>query len=125
MKISLTSIPVNSPPEAFTFYTEVLGFVTRLALPEANVFIVVSPEEPAGTGLLLEPNENPLSKNFQEGVYKQGIPLIVFGVADLQQEYEKLKAKGVIFKKPPTKTEWGFEAVLDDTCGNYIQLQQL
>ena len=124
MKITLTSVPVNNPIDAFTFYTEVLGFVKRLYIPEAVLAIVASPEEPDGTGLLLEPNNNPISKTFQEAVYQAGLPIIVFGTADIQQEYERLKARGVVFRKEPTKTDWGIEAIFEDACGNLIQLAQ-
>jgi predicted enzyme related to lactoylglutathione lyase len=125
MKIALTSVPVHNPLEAFTFYTEVLGFVKRLYVPEAYLAIVASPEDPDGTGLLLEPNNNPLSKTFQEGVYEAGLPLIVFGTEDVQKEYERLQALGVVFRKEPTKTDWGIEAVFEDTCGNLIQIAQV
>ncbi len=125
MKIALTSIPVNDPLEAFTFYTEVLGFVKRLYVPEAYLAIVASPEDPDGTGLLLEPNNHPLSKTFQEGVYQENLPLITFGTEDIQQEYERLKALGVVFRKEPTKVDWGIEAVFEDTCGNLIQIAQM
>ena len=125
MKISLVSVPVNSPQDAFTFYTEVLGFVKRLYVPEAALAIVASPEEPDSTGLLLEPNNNPISKTFQEGVYQAGLPIIVFGVADIHKEYERLKQKGVVFRKEPTKTDWGIEAIFEDTCGNLIQIAQM
>jgi predicted enzyme related to lactoylglutathione lyase len=125
MKIALTSVPVNNPIEAFTFYTEVLGFVKRLYMPEAYLAIVASPEDPDGTGLLLEPNNNPIAKTFQEGVYQAGLPIIVFGTAHIHQEYERLKALGVVFRKQPTKTDWGIEAIFEDTCGNLIQLAQV
>jgi predicted enzyme related to lactoylglutathione lyase len=125
MKIALTSVPVNNPIEAFRFYTEVLGFVKRVFIPEANVAIVASPEAPDGTGLLLEPNDNPIAKTFQEGVYKAGLPLIVFGTEDIQKEYERLQALGVVFRSEPTKTDWGIEAVFEDTCGNLIQIAQV
>ena len=124
MKITLTSVPVNNPIDAFTFYTEVLGFVKRRYIPEAVLAIVASPEEPDGTGLLLEPNNNPISKTFQEAVYQAGLPLIVFGTADIQQEYSRLRALGVVFRTEPTKTDWGIEAIFEDTCGNLIQLAQ-
>jgi predicted enzyme related to lactoylglutathione lyase len=124
MKIALTSIPVNDPIAAFKFYTEVLGFVERLYMPEMYLAIVVSPEEPQGTGLLLEPNNTPAYKTFQEAIYNMGLPLIVFGVEDIQKEYERLKKLGVVFKQEPTKSQAGIEAVLDDTCGNYVQLFQ-
>ena len=124
MKIALTSVFVRNPVAAFKFYTEVLGFVEKLYQPEANLAIVASPEEPKGTALLLEPNENPLAKTYQEGLYNAGIPCIIFSVADIQQEYEKLQAKGVVFRKPPIKTEAGTQALFEDTCGNLIQLYQ-
>jgi predicted enzyme related to lactoylglutathione lyase len=124
MKIALTSVTVNNPVEAFTFYTEVLGFVERLYVPEAKLAIVASPEEPDGTGLLLEPNDNPIAKTFQEAVYKAGLPVIVFGVEDIHKEYQRMKKQGVVFRKEPTKTDAGIEAIFDDTCGNLIQLFQ-
>jgi predicted enzyme related to lactoylglutathione lyase len=124
MKIKLVSVFVNSPVDAFKFYTEVLGFVEKMYVPEAYLAIVVSPEDPDGTQLLLEPNDHPIAKTYQEGIYKEGLPVIVFGVEDIQKEYERLKKLGVVFKKEPTKQEWGIEAIFDDTCGNYIQLVQ-
>ena len=125
MKIALTSVLVDDPIKAFKFYTEVLGFVERMYIPEAYLAIVVSPEDRDGTGLLLEPNNNPISKPFQQGVYEMGLPIIVFSVADIQQEYERLLARGVVFREPPTKTDWGIQAVFDDTCGNFIQIVQM
>ncbi len=125
MKIALTSVIVNNPNEALKFYTEVLGFVKRMHIPEANLAIVVSPEETNGTGLLLEPNDNPIGKTFQEALYRQELPAIVLGVEDIQKEYERLKRLGVVFRKEPTRTEWGTQALLDDTCGNLIQIHQV
>jgi len=86
---------------------------------------VVSPEEPGGTELLLEPNDNPAAKAFQEAVFKQGIPLTAFAVEDIQKEYERMKKLGVVFTTKPTKTEGPTVAVFDDTCGNLIQLYQV
>ncbi len=126
MKIALTSVFVDDPVgKAFRFYTEVLGFVQRTYIPEAFLAIVASPEDSNGTGLLLEPNDNPIAKTYQEGLRKAGLPVIVFGVDDLQQEYERLKKLGVVFTSEPTKTEWGTQATFDDTCGNLIQLHQV
>jgi predicted enzyme related to lactoylglutathione lyase len=125
MKIALTSVYVPNPLEAFTFYTEVLGFVKRLYIPEAYLAIVASPEAPDGTGLLLEPNNNPIAKTYQEALYQAELPVIVFGTADIQKEYERLKQSGVVFRKGPTKTDWGMEAIFEDTCGNLIQLAQM
>jgi predicted enzyme related to lactoylglutathione lyase len=125
MKIALTSVHVNDPVAAFKFYTEVLGFIERLYMPEALLAIVASPEDPSGTGLLLEPSDHPLAKAYMTGLYKEGMPVIVFGVDDIYAEYERLKARGVVFKQEPTKSQVGIEAVLDDTCGNFVQLFQL
>ncbi len=124
MKIKLTSVFVDDPNKAFKFYTEVLGFVKKLYIPEAYLAIVVSPEAPEGTALLLEPNGNPIAKTYQEGIYNAGLPVIVFGVNDIHKEYERLKKLGVVFRKEPKKTEWGTETVFEDTCGNLIQLHQ-
>jgi predicted enzyme related to lactoylglutathione lyase len=124
MKLQLVSLHVNDPQEAFTFYTEVLGFQERLYMPEYSLAIVVSPEDPEGTGLLLEPSDNPIAKSYQEGLYSVGLPAIVFSVPDLHAEYERLSTRGVVFRKPPTQSEGGLETVFDDTCGNLIQLYQ-
>lgn len=124
MKIGLTSVYVDDPGKAFKFYTEVLGFVERLYVPEAALAIVASPEEPHGTGLLLEPNGNPIAKTYQEALYKEGLPAIVFAVEDIQNEYERMTERGVVFRKEPTKMDWGTEAIFDDNCGNLIQLYQ-
>lgn len=124
MKIALTNVYVDDPIKAFKYYTEVLGFVEKLYMPEANLAIVVSPEDQEGTSLLLEPNDNPIAKSYQDALRKAGLPSIVFGVEDVQQEYERLKKLGATFTQEPTKTDWGVEAVLDDTCGNFIQIAQ-
>jgi len=125
MKIGLTSVFVQNPKSAFEFYTDVLGFVSKMFIPEASLAIVASAEDPNGTALLLEPNDNPIAKAYQEGLYATNIPVIVFTTSDIQSEYLRLKDLGVVFKKSPTKTEYGIEAVFEDTCGNLIQLQQL
>jgi predicted enzyme related to lactoylglutathione lyase len=125
MKIALVSVFVNDPIEAFKFYTETLGFVEKMYLPEAYLAIVASPEEPEGTQVLLEPNGNLNTKTYFDGIYNAGLPVIVFGTKDIQKDYERLKGLGVKFKKEPTKTEMGIEAIFDDTCGNFIQLYQV
>ncbi len=125
MKIALTSVFVDNPIEAHRFYTEILGFTSRMFVPEANLAIVVSPEDSTGTGLLLEPSDNPIAKQFHQAMYRQGLPAIVFGVEDVQKEYEKLVKRGVKFHSPPTRAEWGTQAVLDDNCGNFIAISQV
>lgn len=125
MKIIMTSIYVNDPIAAFEFYTEVLGFVEKMYVPDARLAIVTSPEEPEGTGLLLEPNENPIAGNYQAALYEAGIPVIVFGVEDIQSEYERLKDSGVIFRNAPVETVYGTQALIEDGFGNLIQIHQL
>lgn len=125
MKIALTSISVNDPIAAFKFYTGILRFKEKMYIPEAFIAIVVSPEDLDGPALLLEPRGNLNSDKYFEGIYEAGLPVIVFGVADVQKEYETLKKLGVVFKTEPTKTDWGIEAIFDDTCGNYVQIAQL
>jgi predicted enzyme related to lactoylglutathione lyase len=125
MKIRLTSVYVHDPLKAFTFYTEVLGFVQRYYLPEGYLAIVASPEDPNGTGLLLEPNNNPIASTYQKALFDANNPAIVFSVDNTEEEYERLKDKGVVFKQEPTQTDWGIEAIFDDTCGNLIKLLQL
>ncbi|GAB3329726.1 hypothetical protein GCM10027299_33530 [Larkinella ripae] len=125
MKIGLTSVFVHDPNAAFTFYTQTLGFLERMHVPEARLAIVVSPEDPAGTGLLLEPSDNPIGKSHQQALFQAGLPAIVFSTQNIQQDYERLTQAGVVFTKPPARTEWGLMATFDDTCGNLLQLHQL
>lgn len=120
----MMSLHMDDPLKAFEFYTKTLDFEEQVYMPEANLAIVISSEEPDGTALLLEPSDNPVAKDYKDGLYEQDIPAIVFGVEDIQKEYEKLKDRGVEFTKEPTKTDWGYEAVFDDTCGNYIHWQR-
>ncbi len=126
MRIALTSVFVNDQDEALRFYTETLGFVKKHDLPvgEFKWLTVVSPDEPDGTELLLEPNENPVAREFQKGIIDQGIPAASFGVMDIRAEYEKLKSLGVAFTIEPTELPNVTIAVFDDTCGNLIQIMQ-
>lgn len=124
MKIALTSISVNDPVEAFKFYTEILGFREKMFMPEMQIAIVVSPEDENGTAILLEPRGGYGSKEFFDGIYEAGLPVIIFGSDDVQADYERLKGLGVEFKQGPTTTEWGTQAIFDDTCGNWIQIHK-
>ncbi|SJZ85797.1 hypothetical protein SAMN04488128_1011881 [Chitinophaga eiseniae] len=125
MIIAMTGVHVDDPLEAFRFYTEVLGFKEKIYMPEAWLAVVVSAEDPDGTTLLLEPSTHPLAKAYHEGLYAAGIPVIVLGTADIAAEYERLTAKGVVFRKSPTKVDWGIEAIFEDGCGNLITLGQI
>jgi predicted enzyme related to lactoylglutathione lyase len=127
LKIKLTSVFVEDQDKALRFYTEVLGFVKKLDFPMGRFkwLTVVSPQEPEGTQLLLEPNDNPAAKTYQQSIYNQGVRAASFFVEDIQKEYERLKKLGVVFTMLPTKAPGSTIAVLDDTCGNLIQLTQL
>ncbi len=124
MKIAMTSVFVEDPVRAFRFYTETMGFVEKMFMPQAKLAIVVSADEPEGTALLLEPNDSTIARTFQEGLRKAGIPVIVFGAADVRAEVERLRALGVVITQEPKTTDWGTMAVFDDTCGNLVQLHQ-
>ena len=129
MNIKLTSVFVNDQDKALKFYTEVLGFVKKREVPAGKFkwLTVVSPEEPEGVQLVLEPNDgyNPAAKTYQQEIFRQGIPAANFFVGDVQKEYARLKQQGVTFTKEPTKTTGSTIAVLDDTCGNLIQITHL
>lgn len=124
MKIKMTSVFVKDPNEAFKFYTEILGFKKLLHMPEASLAIVVSPEEENGTSLLLEPNGNPIAKEYQQKIFESNLPVIVFGSENVIAEFERLKSLGVKFVQEPISNEWGTTAVFEDTCGNLIQIHQ-
>jgi len=126
MKIKLTSVFVDDQDKALTFYTEVLGFVKKADVPVGQFkwLTVVSPQELDGTELLLEPNDNPVSRTFQEALHAQGIPATSFAVEDIRKEYERMKKLGVVWTQEPTEMGPVIIAVFDDTCGNLIQLAQ-
>ena len=125
MNIAMVSIFVSDPMAAHKYYTETLGFESRLFLPEHYVAIICAPGDKEGTGALLEPNMSPIAKNYQEALWEKNLPCIVFGTKDIQQEYERLKAKGVKFRSEPKKTDWGWEVVFEDGFGNLIQIAQV
>ena len=126
VKITLASILVDDQDKALRFYTEVLGFVKKQDLPVGafRFLTVVSPEGPDDIELLLEPNDNPAAKTYQQAIYAQGIAATSFAVDDIQKEYERMTALGVVFRTAPTPTGPVTIAVFDDTCGNLIQLHQ-
>ena len=126
MRIKLNSIFGNDQQKGLDFYTNALGFVKKNDIPlgEYRWLTVVSPDDPDGTELVLEPNANPAAKAYQAALFEQGIPLTAFEVDDLQQEYQRLSSLGVVFTMDPTQMGEVTIAVLDDTCGNLIQLYQ-
>ena len=128
MRINLSSVPVADTAVALKFYTEVVGFVKKTHIPEINWVTVASPDVPDQVELLLEPAVGeggfPPAITYQKALKDAGIPWTSFACDDVQKEYERMKTLGVIFKQPPTKMGPVTIAVLDDTCGNLIQIVQ-
>ncbi|CAN5401663.1 VOC family protein [soil metagenome] len=129
MKITLASVSIDDYDKALQFYTDILGFVKKHDIPlggDARWLTVVSPEAPDGTELLLEPNaEYPAMKALKEALVKDGIPFTAFQVTDIAEEYARLTKLGVEFTMEPTNMGQTTVAVLDDTCGNLIQIYQM
>jgi catechol 2,3-dioxygenase-like lactoylglutathione lyase family enzyme len=124
MRITLTSVLVDDQAKALAFYTDVLGFRPKHDIPlgEHRWLTVVSPEEPDGVELLLEPDEHPAVGPFKTALVEDGIPFTSFTVEDVQREHDRLTALGVRFTQPPTSMGPVTTAVLDDTCGNLLQI---
>jgi catechol 2,3-dioxygenase-like lactoylglutathione lyase family enzyme len=129
MRIKLNSVSIDDYDKALKFYTEVMGFQLKRDIPlgdGARWITVVSADEPNGTELLLEPNANyPAMKALKESLVKDGIPFTAFEVNDIQKEYERMKKLGVEFTMEPTNMGPTTMAVLNDTCGNLIQIYQV
>jgi predicted enzyme related to lactoylglutathione lyase len=126
MKIVVTSLFVDDQNKALEFYTEKLGFVKKHDVPagEFRWITLVSPENQEGTELLLEPNNHPAARDYQNKIYADGIPATMFAVEDIQKEYDRLLELGVKFFMEPTTMGEMTIAVFDDTCGNLIQILQ-
>jgi catechol 2,3-dioxygenase-like lactoylglutathione lyase family enzyme len=124
MRINLTSVLVDDQDKALAFYTDVLGFrkKTEIPLGEARWLTVVSPDDPDGVELVLEPDAHPAARPFKAALVEDGIPYTSFAVEDVQAEFERLRDLGVRFTQEPTEMGPVTTAVLDDTCGNLIQI---
>ena len=127
MRINLASVLVDDQDKALRFYTEILGFVKKTEVPlgEARWLTVVSPDDPDGVELVLEPDGHPAAKPFKRALVEDGIPYTSFQVDDVKPEYERLRALGVRFTQEPVEMPTVTTAVLDDTCGNLIQIASL
>jgi catechol 2,3-dioxygenase-like lactoylglutathione lyase family enzyme len=127
MRINLTSVLVDDQARALAFYTDVLGFVKKADVPlgEHRWLTVVSPESPDGPELLLEPDEHPAAGPFKAALVADGIPFTSFAVEDVQRDFERLTDLGVRFTQEPARMGPVTTAVLDDTCGNLIQIAAL
>ena len=124
MQIKFVGLPVSDQAKALAFYTDVLGFVKKTEIPlgEARWLTVVSPDEPDGTELLLEPDGHPAAGPFKQALIEDGIPFTSFAVDDVGAEFQRLRALGVRFTQEPVEMGGVTLAVLDDTCGNLIQI---
>lgn len=127
MRIILTSVLVDDQEKALRFYTDVLGFVKKRDIPlgEARWLTVVSPDDPEGTELLLEPDEHPAARPFKEALVSDGIPFTSFAVENVNTEFDRLRSLGVRFTQEPTEMGPTKTAVLEDTCGNLIQIASM
>jgi catechol 2,3-dioxygenase-like lactoylglutathione lyase family enzyme len=126
MRINLTSVLVDDQDKALRFYTDVLGFEKKTEIPlgQHRWLTVVSPDDPNGTELVLEPDEHPAAKPFKAALVGDGIPFTSFAVDDVQKEFERLSRLGVRFTQDPAQMGPVTTAVFDDTCGNLIQIAQ-
>ncbi|MEU5611785.1 VOC family protein [Streptomyces sparsogenes] len=124
MKIYVTSVFVDDQEQALRFYTDVLGFVKKHDVPlgTARWLTVVSPEDPDGTELLLEPSGHPAVQPYKTALVEDGIPAASFAVDDVRAEFDRLRGLGVRFTQEPLEMGTVTTAVLDDTCGNLIQI---
>jgi len=127
MKIKIITIYVDDQAKALRFYSEVLGFTKKADFSNGGYrwLTVASPEEPDGAELQLEANTNPAARTFQQARFQQGQPAAMFFVNDVQSEYDRLKSLAVKFTMPPSKVTGSTIAMLDDTCGNLIQIAAL
>jgi catechol 2,3-dioxygenase-like lactoylglutathione lyase family enzyme len=126
MRIVVTSVLVDDQEKALQFYTDILGFVKKTDIPigESRWLTVVSPQDPSGTELLLEPDGHPAAGPFKEALVADGIPYTSFGVDDVKAEFNRLRDRGVRFTQEPLEMGPVTTAVFDDGCGNLIQIAQ-
>jgi predicted enzyme related to lactoylglutathione lyase len=127
MKIKVTSVYVDDQEKALRFYTEILGFAKKTDFSQGPYrwLTVASREEPDGTELQLALNNNPAAKAYQQAIFQQGQPASNFFTDDVKRDYEQIKLRGAAFTMPPTDVTYATIAMLNDTCGNLIQLTQL
>ena len=127
MKIKLTSVHVDDQEKALRFYTEVLGFVKKADFSQGPYrwLTVASPEEPDGTELQLALNDNPAAKAYQQATFQQSQPAAMFFTDDVQTDCDRMRARGAEFTMPPTDVTGSKIAMLNDSCGNLIQVTQL
>jgi predicted enzyme related to lactoylglutathione lyase len=127
MRIKLTSVHVDDQEKALRFYTETLGFIKKADFSNGPFrwLTVASPEDPDGTELQLALNDNPAAKAYQEARFAQSQAAVMFFTDDVKGDYERIKSRGAEFTMPPTEVTGSTIAILNDTCGNLVQITQL
>jgi catechol 2,3-dioxygenase-like lactoylglutathione lyase family enzyme len=128
MRLHIVSVMVDDQEKALQFYTQKVGFIKKIDVPMSDTerwLTVVSPEDPDGVELLLEPMGHPAAAPYQKALYESGTPLTSFQTTTIHEDYERMNAAGVVFRMPPTKADYGgTDALFEDGCGNLINLHQ-
>ncbi len=124
MKLSLVSVPVQDPVKAHEIYTTQLGFQSKEFDPEALLAVVVSPEAPDGTAMLLEPCQGSFAETYQRAAYEANLPIMVFSAADPEAELLRLQAAGIELRPELDRPEYGLRNLFEDGCGNLVMIEQ-
>ena len=125
MKLSLVSIPVQEPIKAHEIYTTKLGFVSKEFDADAQLAIVVSAEDSTGIAMLLEPCQGNFTESYQKSAFEANLPIMIFGVKNVQAELKKLKAEGIKVRPDLDKPEWGLMNMFEDGCGNILMIEEI
>ena len=122
MKIALVSVPVKDPVKAHELYTTKLGFQSKEFVPDAQLAVVVSPEDQQGTAILLEPCEGNFAENYQQSAFEASLPIMIFETANAEATLNRLKEAGVTLRPELHNPEWGIQNVFEDGCGNLLMV---
>ena len=125
MKINLVSMPVQDPISAHEIYTSKLGFISKEFNPDASLAIVVSPEDPEGTAILLEPCKGSFAENYQKSAFDANLPVMIFAVSNVEAEYKRLKLAGIKVRPELDRPDWGLENMFEDGCGNILMIEEV
>lgn len=124
MKLSLVSIPVEDPIKAHEIYTSTLGFISKEFDEDAKLAIVVSPEDSAGTAMLLEPCMGSFAENYQKSAFNANLPIMIFSVKNVESELARLETAGIKTRPDLDRPEWGLKNLFEDGCGNILMLEE-
>jgi len=125
MKISLISIPVQDPIKAHEIYTLKLGFISKEFDADASLAIVLSAQDPEGTAMLLEPCRGSFAESYQKSAFDANLPIMVFGVNDVEAELDRLENAGVKMRPDLDRPDWGLENMFEDGCGNILMIEEI